>query len=164
LGGLLLGLGTGILTHAVPLSPFDRLVVASGIVALAGFCELAGTGPPSIRRQVDETWLRKYRGWVYGLGFGVQLGVGLTTIVTTWAVYATVCVLVLSGSVQTAVILGIWFGIARGAPVLLGLTATTPDALMAVHRRLSLAQSVIRKSTAFSLLAVAIALPVISYL
>ena len=32
---------------------------------------------------------RGYRGWVWGLGFGLQLGTGVVTIVTTSAVYAT---------------------------------------------------------------------------
>ncbi|MGI9659651.1 MAG: hypothetical protein ACR2OD_12135, partial [Gaiellaceae bacterium] len=42
---------------------------------------------PTVRRQVDETWLTRYRGWVYGAGFGVQLGLGVATIVTTSLVY-----------------------------------------------------------------------------
>ena len=29
---------------------------------------------PGPRRQVNEEWLTRYRGWVYGAGFGVQLG------------------------------------------------------------------------------------------
>src|SRR5664279_4029954 len=44
---------------------------------------------PSTRRQVNEDWLRRYRGWVYGAAFGGQLGVGLVTIVTSAAVYVT---------------------------------------------------------------------------
>src|SRR4051794_6899953 len=43
---------------------------------------------PGPRRQVNEDWLHRYRGWVYGAGFGFQLGMGVTTIVTTASVYA----------------------------------------------------------------------------
>src|SRR5205807_4975549 len=72
-----------------------RLAVLA--VALAAAIALdagAGAGAggiriPSVRRQVNEDWLREYRGWVYGLGFGLQLGLGVSTIVTTAAVYVT---------------------------------------------------------------------------
>ena len=37
---------------------------------------------PGPRRQVDERWLDGFRGWVYGLGFGAQLGAGFITVVT----------------------------------------------------------------------------------
>jgi hypothetical protein len=36
----------------------------------------SGSGCPSWQRQVDERWLTTYRGWVYGAGFGFQLGAG----------------------------------------------------------------------------------------
>ena len=32
---------------------------------------------------VHEQWLTRYRGWVYGVGFGAQLGFGLVTIITS---------------------------------------------------------------------------------
>ena len=34
---------------------------------------------PTTRRQVNEDWVHRYRGWVYGISFGAQLGVGLAT-------------------------------------------------------------------------------------
>src|SRR4051794_9408224 len=45
---------------------------------------------PGPRRQVDESWLARYRGWVYGAGFGFQLGAGVVTIVSASAVYVVV--------------------------------------------------------------------------
>ena len=42
---------------------------------------------PGPRRQVNERWLDEYRGWVYGLGFGAQLGLGVTTVITSAATY-----------------------------------------------------------------------------
>ena len=42
---------------------------------------------PGPRRQVNERWLDEFRGWVYGLGFGAQLGLGVTTVVTSAATY-----------------------------------------------------------------------------
>jgi hypothetical protein len=75
-------------------------------------------GPPSWRRQVDEAWLARYRGWVYGLGFGVQLGLGVVTIVTSSTVYATVVLAALTGSVPGGALLGLVFGGVRALPVL----------------------------------------------
>ena len=43
-------------------------------------------GPPFLRRQVNEDWLTNYRPWVYGGGFGWQIGAGVTTYVMTAAV------------------------------------------------------------------------------
>ena len=36
---------------------------------------------PLVRRQVDDAWLARYRSWVYGGGFGWQIGVGVATYI-----------------------------------------------------------------------------------
>lgn len=56
-----------------------------------------GTQMPHHRRQVDEVWLDQYRSWVYGLGFGWQIGTGLATYIMTAAVYLTVVLAALTG-------------------------------------------------------------------
>ena len=58
-------------------------------LGLAADLRLGGLRLPGPRRQVDERWLHRYRGWVYGVGFGFQLGFGLLTVVTTSTVYLT---------------------------------------------------------------------------
>ena len=78
----------------------------------------AGLRLPTWRRQVDEAWLARYRGWVYGAGFGLQLGLGVVTIVTSATVYATVLLCALSGSPPVGLALGALFGLARALPVL----------------------------------------------
>jgi hypothetical protein len=97
-----------------------RLVVLGSIVALGLGLDLGAFGSrlPSVRRQVDETWRARYRGWVWGLGFGAQLGVGVATIVTTSTVYATWGAAVLSGGVFAGAAIGAAFGLARALPVL----------------------------------------------
>jgi hypothetical protein len=59
------------------------MFVAGALVALA--LDLSPRPVPGPRRQVDDRWRDQYRGWVYGLGYGVQLGVGVTTIVSSAA-------------------------------------------------------------------------------
>src|SRR5436853_4483612 len=75
------------------------LIVLAVVLLAATLADLGAGGlrTPSVRRQVNEDWLREYRGWVYGLGFGFQLGLGVTTIVTTAAVYATFAAAWLTG-------------------------------------------------------------------
>ena len=49
---------------------------------------LLGWRLPTWHRQVDERWLGTYRGWVYGAGFGFQLGLGIATIIPAAVTYA----------------------------------------------------------------------------
>jgi sulfite exporter TauE/SafE len=133
-GGLLGGLGA-----LLPIRPgptVTALLVALTCLVAAGL-DLAGRGLPAGRRQVDEQWLSRYRGWVYGTGFGFQLGLGVVTIVTTATVYATLVLALLTWSVGGGLAVGATFGLARALPVLAAARVTTPDRLAALHRRLA---------------------------
>src|SRR3954447_16345344 len=92
---------------------------------------------PSWHRQVNEDWLGRYRGWVYGGGFGFQLGLGVVTIVTTAAVYAVVALAALSGSVIAGALIGLAFGLARALPVLGLVRVHRPEQLRRVHMRIA---------------------------
>lgn len=87
-------------------------------------------------RQVDEDWLSRYRGWVYGGGFGFQLGMGISTIVTAATLYVLGALAFAVADVGSAAMLGLAFGLARGATVLAGWRIDAPDALVSFHRRL----------------------------
>jgi hypothetical protein len=90
---------------------------------------------PTIKRQVNEDWLRRYRGWVYGLGFGAQLGFGLVTVVTSAATYLTFALAFLTGSVTGGAVIGLTFGAVRGFSLLLARNIQTPEQLRQFHRR-----------------------------
>ena len=80
-----------------------------------------GLRVPGPRRQVDENWLVTYRGWVYGAGFGAQLGLAFVTIVTasaTWVAFA--CALFAGSARRRASSIGAVFGLARALPILAG--------------------------------------------
>jgi hypothetical protein len=161
LGGTLLGTGAGIvgsfLRSAVrPSGALTLLVIgASALAALVIDSRRAAV--PSLRRQVNEDWLRQYRSWVYGVGFGVQLGAGLATIVTSAATYLLVVVALLSPSLWLAVALGTLYGSARALPVLLTARVTNFAQLGDLHRRLSSLRPRARRLALLTELAVAVA-------
>jgi sulfite exporter TauE/SafE len=107
-GAALGALGSVVLpTHA----DVAVLLVAIGVAIVLDGLPLAVPGP---RRQVDERWLDRYRGWVYGAGYGAQLGVGVTTIVSSAAIYVALLAAFLTASASAgAIVLGC-FGVVRG--------------------------------------------------
>ena len=119
--------------------PGAALVVAALTAVAAGLVLDSGIGGwrvPSIKRQVNEDWLNAYRGWVYGVGFGFQLGFGLDVIVTSAATYAMLALAFLSASPLGGVVIGGVFGVVRGMAILAGARVTTPELLRRFHRRL----------------------------
>lgn len=147
LGGGLLGLlfgGIGwLLDQAIGLSNDARTI----IVAIAAISALLVEATslerllPSRTRQVNENWIQSYRGWIYGGGFGAELGFGISTIITTPLVHLLVLSIVLVGSVSGAVFLGATFGLVRGATVLTARHVDSPDALRQFHQRLDALRS-----------------------
>ena len=115
--------------------------------AAAALSDARGVLPPSWRRQVDETWLQRYRGWVVGGGFGIQLGFGVVTIVSSASVYAALALAVLTGSFWGAVAVGTTFGLVRALPLLSVHRVRSGDALAALHRRVNAVAPGARLST-----------------
>lgn len=149
-GGATLGLLAAALAALVALgAPAQAVALAAGVVVavLGAWCDagVLGHQPPFLHRQVNETWLRGFRGWVYGVGFGWQIGVGLTTYIMTAAVFGTVALAALTAQPLQAFGIGVFFGAARGLAVLLSARATTPARVAALHRRLDRAEVPVRR-------------------
>ena len=108
------------------------VAVATAAIDLGAF----GVQLPLFKRQVDDAWLRRYRSWVYGAGFGWQIGFGVATYIMTAGVFLTIALAVLGASPVAAVAIGTTFGLVRGSAVYIGRSATSPAALSAVHARL----------------------------
>jgi hypothetical protein len=89
---------------------------------------------PVHHRQVNERWLDEFRPWVYGAGFGWQIGTGLATYVMTAGVYLLVVLGALSADPALALVLGCVFGALRGLAVLLGRAIGNPEELRRFHR------------------------------
>jgi hypothetical protein len=96
---------------------------------------LFGIRVPYHRRQVNELWLDDYRPWVYGGGFGFQIGAGFATFIMTSALVVLVAMAALTGNPLMALALGTLFGFCRGLGVLPGARLTTPAQLADFHTR-----------------------------
>ena len=133
-GGASLGLLTALLAAglgAAGLSPttLGTLALIACLAAAASDASSIKFRLPVHHRQVNERWLDQFRPWVYGTGFGWQIGAGLATYVKTSAVYLMIALTVLTGHPWLAVGVGALFGLVRGLAVILGRRITTPAAL-----------------------------------
>jgi len=137
LGGAALGAVLGATGSLLPSSPRVALG-AFAVAALVGLLIDLGarrTQLPTTHRQVNERWLDEYRGWVYGLGYGFQLGLGIVTIVTSAATYLTFIAAFLCHSQVGGLVIGASFGLARSLPVLLTRPVRHPASLRTLLSR-----------------------------
>src|SRR3954452_11393674 len=153
LGCTLAGAGVGAIAGALGapilsgISVEWRLVLVGAALAAGVLLQLDPRRrplPPG-RRQVNEDWLRAYRGWVYGLGFGIQLGSGVATVVTTSAVYAAFIAAFASASIGAGALIGGVFGLVRGASVLVAWRVRTPAQLAELGRSLGRSEAPVRR-------------------
>lgn len=91
----------------------------AGLIALgAALAEARGAAiAPQIRRQVPEHWRRRlplpFAAWLYG----VLLGLGFTTYVLTFAVWALAALVFAVGDPAAGVAVGLAFGVGRALPI-----------------------------------------------
>ncbi|HEV3129913.1 MAG TPA: hypothetical protein VGY32_13080 [Solirubrobacteraceae bacterium] len=138
LGGAAIGTLAGLLGSVVlaGVGTDNRLAIVA-FALTAGFAwELVRVSVPGPRRQVNEQWLHRYRSWVYGLGFGTQLGAGVATVVVSSAVYAVVLSAFAAGQPETGAAIGALAAALRGATVLLTARVVSPQRLLAFHERM----------------------------
>ena len=140
LGGATLGTVMALMALAVEAvhattATIGLVALAAALIAAGSDSGIAGVRLPVHRRQVNERWLDRYRPWVYGAGFGWQIGTGLSTYITTAAVYLTVVFGALTGRPALALSVGTAFGFLRGTAVLLTRDLADPSELRAFHRR-----------------------------
>ena len=109
-------------------------VLALGLLAAVAV-DLRPGSAPGPRRQVDERWLDEFRGWVYGLGYGAQLGLGVSTVVSSAATYVALLAALLCADVGAgALIVGV-YGAIRGLTPLLAARVHSPGQLLRLHAR-----------------------------
>ena len=132
-----------------------RLAGVAALLAAGLAWELRHGTVPGPRRQVNERWLGRYRSWVYGLGFGAQLGAGISTVVVSSAVYVVVAAAFASAQPQTGAVIGAAAGALRGATVLASVRVKSPERLIALHARMRTLHGPVRWSALAAQLALA---------
>lgn len=149
-GAVVGGAATGALFGAVgalldaPVADALALGLVGGVAVGAAWFERSGRRLPSIPRQVNEDWLNEYRGWVYGAGFGFQLGAGVLTFITSAAVYVALAAMVLVGNLAGGVLIGVAFGFTRGLSLVPARRINSPAELVSFHRRLQGSAAAVR--------------------
>lgn len=113
-----------------------RVAMLAAALTAGLLLELSRGGLPGPRRQVDERWLDRYRGWVYGLGYGAQLGTGLVTVIVSSAVYVVPLAAFLTARPLAGALIGGVAGGLRGVTVFAASGVTTPARLVAFHARM----------------------------
>ncbi|MEZ5247497.1 MAG: hypothetical protein R2707_20580 [Acidimicrobiales bacterium] len=164
-GGLLLGAllaAASAVVGALVGRPGDAvtLVIVAAATVVAGVGDLVGISVPG-RRQVDERWLTSYRGWVYGFGFGAQLGFGLVTVVNTLLLGVVLLSGVLLPPVQTLVLGGV-YGLTRGVGATLNGRVRTVNDLRRLHRRLDQSERAVRWTSLGAVAIVAVGAAVVA--
>lgn len=150
-GGATLGLGAAALAlgvGAIDLEASATLAVAAVAALITACSDLAlfGFRLPLHPRQVNEVWLGKYRAWIYGSGFGWQIGTGLATYIMTAAVYLTIVLAALTGSPAMAFAICVLFGFVRGLAILLAAGITSTERLATFHRRFDALAEPVRRA------------------
>jgi hypothetical protein len=139
---------------------------AAAVIALvAAALEIRGTRiVPQIRRQLPESWRRVMPMPVAAMLYGVLLGIGFTTFVLSFGVWALAGVSLAIGDPALGLLIGLGFGLGRAIPIVclapaaggpVGVRATE---LMCEHPGVYLA---LRRGDAGALLVVALALVVV---
>lgn len=139
LGGATLGVvaaSGALVISAIEMSPAASavLVLVAGLVTVASDLGVGGFRLPANPRQVERTWLDRYRSWVYGVGFGWQLGVGVATYVMSASVYLMVVAAAATGRPLLAITIVTLFGFLRGLAILPAAGVRTPADLARLHR------------------------------
>jgi MFS family permease len=153
-GGALVGAVAGALGWSVfaalahpPAAPIAAVLVVAAIVAVLIDRGVLPVRLPSWQRQVDERWLTTYRGWVYGAGFGLQLGAGVVTRIPSASFHLVLLAAAATGSVALGALVGVTFGTVRALPILLAGRHRDPARLNAFHQRMDAATGVADRVT-----------------
>jgi hypothetical protein len=114
--GLLAALGE--LTHG---AGGDLAYAAAVVLAVtAAIAELRGTAiMPQVRRQLPEHWRRALPMPLAAGLYGILLGLGFTTFVLTFGVFALAGIVFAVGEPSVGLVVGLGFGVGRALPIVL---------------------------------------------
>src|SRR4051794_17263790 len=118
-GGIATFGGLSLLGQALGSGGPAALAVAAAVALAAAFGEARGARIlPQVRRQVPESWRRRLPVPLAAGLYGVLLGLGFTTFILTFAVWALAGVCVAVGDPALGAAVGLAFGAGRLLPVI----------------------------------------------
>ena len=118
-GGAITYGGLALVGAALGAAGSAALGAAAVIAAAAAAAEARGLRiAPQIRHQVPEAWRRVLPVPVAAAGYGVLLGLGFTTFVLSFAVWALAGASIAVGDPATGLAIGLAFGAGRALPVI----------------------------------------------
>jgi hypothetical protein len=118
-GGAITFGGLALLGAALGAGGSAALGVAAVVAVAAAAAEARGLRiAPQIRRQVPEAWRRRLPVPLAAAGYGVLLGLGFTTFVLSFAVWALAGASIALGDPAVGLAVGLAFGTGRALPVI----------------------------------------------
>jgi len=167
-------------TTAIACATFAAGALAGGVVTFGGLAllggELGANAPlgaaaialsaaaleargarilPQVRRQVPESWRRRMPVPLAAGLYGVLLGLGFTTFILTFAVWALAGVSVALGDPSLGVAIGLAFGAGRLLPVIVLAPAGDTEWGAAAHAAMAERPQILRSLRAVDALAMA---------
>jgi hypothetical protein len=139
--------GLALLGHALGAGHGGAVAIAAALLLAAAAGDVAGRRiVPQVRRQVPESWRRVLPvPFAAGL-YGVLLGLGFTTFVLSFAVYALAAACLVLGDPTTGLVVGLAFAAGRTVPVVvlapLQQTARGIDVAAAMAERPSVLRAI----------------------
>ena len=128
-------------------------IVAAAVALIAALGEARGTRiVPQVRRQVPESWRRVMPVPLAAGLYGVLLGLGFTTFILSFAVWALAGISVALGDPATGVLIGLGFGAGRAIPVI----ALAPSGGGRLHAAMAERPRVLRSLRAIDALALGV--------
>ncbi len=136
--------------------------VAAAIAVAAAVGEARGLRiVPQVRRQVPESWRRVLPVPLAAGLYGVLLGLGFTTFILTFAVWALAAVSVALGDPALGAVLGLAFGAGRALPVIVLAPVADGDRGNAAHAAMAERPGILRGLRAADAVALAVCAAVI---
>jgi hypothetical protein len=118
-GGVATFGGLSLLGQALGAGGPTALAVGAAVALAAAIGEARGARIlPQVRRQVPESWRRRLPVPLAAGLYGVLLGLGFTTFILTFAVWALAGVCIAAGDPALGVAVGLAFGAGRLVPVI----------------------------------------------
>jgi hypothetical protein len=148
--------GLALLGEALGAGGAAALAVAAAVALVAAAGEARGARIlPQVRRQVPESWRRRMPVPLAAGLYGVLLGLGFTTFILTFAVWALAGVSIALGDPALGLAIGLAFGGGRLLPVVVLASAAATAAGAAFHAAMAERPRILRSLRAVDAVALA---------